>query len=536
MSTPAWRLAAVALGAAGVFALGVWVGGERARAGIARLEGGLEGGRAGAGGGLAGGSPWARPSARGGQRAGDNAEAEVPAALRGAPEAMLRVMWGEPGGLAAAEATWGPGSLAMALDVLHLAGWAGQTEAGGLVALMERRTGQRLGDDRDAWYEYLWSQPEERHAGYAAFKSAAYGVLDPAFAGYFAEGASGGAGGGAARAAKIRLDEVRWGGVRQDGIPPLRGPAMIRAAEAGYLAAGDVVFGIEVNGEARAYPKRILAWHEMFVDRVGGVDVCGVYCTLCGTVILYETRVGGVSHEMGTSGFLYRSNKLMYDRATQSLWNTMWGTPVVGPLAEAEPAVVLPRRAVVTTTWGEWKRRHPGTTVLSLETGYERNYGEGVAYGDYFATDELMFTVPGAGRADGPIRSAGLANKREVLGLVFAEAGEKTLAIDTGFLQRTPVYAGRLGPVGFVVLTDASGANRVYETRVYQTGLDGRAEDVAIATYDGDVTARDADGAAWRVTEAGLEGAGGRVLRRLPGQRAFWFAWRSAFAEVELVK
>ena len=87
----------------------------------------------------------------------------------------------------------------------------------------------------------------------------------------------------------------------------------------------------------------------MFVDTVGGVPVAGVYCTLCGTVILFHTRHEGVLHRLGTSGFLYRSNKLMYDQATQSLWSTMQGTPVVGPLAGND--IVLERGSVVTTTW-----------------------------------------------------------------------------------------------------------------------------------------------------------------------------------------
>src|SRR6266851_4811865 len=107
---------------------------------------------------------------------------------------------------------------------------------------------------------------------------------------------------------------------------------MISAKEANYLADDNVVYGLVVNGDTRAYPKRILAWHEMFTDTIGGVPVAGVYCTLCGSMILYETSVGGTQHFMGTSGFLYRSNKLMYDRATQSLWSTLEGEPVVGPL------------------------------------------------------------------------------------------------------------------------------------------------------------------------------------------------------------
>jgi hypothetical protein len=201
-----------------------------------------------------------------------------------------------------------------------------------------------------------------------------------------------------------------WGGVLQDGIPPLREPKMLAARDARYLADGDVVFGVEINGDARAYPKRILAWHEMFVDRVGGIDVAGVYCTLCGAVVVYETTVDGRSHRLGTSGFLYRSNKLMYDAETQSLWAMLEGRPVIGPLADKE--IALPTREVVTSTWGEWRRRHPTTTVLSLATGYQRDYDEDAAYRTYFATDALMFPVPNEDRR--------LRNKQEVLVPRFA--------------------------------------------------------------------------------------------------------------------
>ena len=192
--------------------------------------------------------------------------------------------------------------------------------------------------------------------------------------------------------ARIRLDEVRWGGVLQDGIPPLRDPEMIPASQATYLEDGNIIFGIEINGDARAYPKRILAWHEMFTDTIGGVDIAGVYCTLCGTVIPYKTNSGGVDYKLGTSGFLYRSNKLMYDQATQSLWSTVRGEPVIGPLVDQ--GIALEHLSMVTTTWAEWLRRHPDTTVLSLNTGHRRDYGEGVAYQSYFAGDQLMFNTP----------------------------------------------------------------------------------------------------------------------------------------------
>jgi len=303
---------------------------------------------------------------------------------RAVTRAFLTLLAGEAGDKARAvdliEAQWEPSFLPMALEAIRLTRSAEVSAA--LVGIMERETGAGHGDDLAAWQREMWNAPEARHPRYAAFKSALYSLIDPRFSAYF----------DAPGNTLIRLDEIVWGGVRQDGIPPLRNPAMLTAEDAGYLEDDHIVFGLSVNGDARAYPKRILAWHEMFVDTVGGVPVAGVYCTLCGTVILYYTQHEGINHRLGTSGFLYRSNKLMYDQATQSLWSTMRGAPVVGPLAGK--GIALKSGAVVTTTWGEWRRRHPGTRVLSLDTGYGRDYSEGAAYRDYFATDELMFSVP----------------------------------------------------------------------------------------------------------------------------------------------
>ena len=230
---------------------------------------------------------------------------------------------------------------------------------------------------------------------------------------------------------------------------------MIGASEATYLGDDNIVFGIEINGDVRAYPKRILAWHELFTDEVGGVPVAGVYCTLCGTVILFETEHDDVRHELGTSGFLYRSNKLMYDRATQSLWSTFGGRPVIGSLARED--IRLEVRSVVTTTWGEWRRRHPTTKVLSLNTGHRRDYSEGAAYREYFSTDELMFNVPKLDRR--------LKNKEEVLTLFPDRYSTRPLAISAKFLTQNTIYHDRIGEVEFVVLTDPSGANRAYRTR-----------------------------------------------------------------------
>ena len=136
-----------------------------------------------------------------------------------------------------------------------------------MFGLLELKTGQTFGSDVDAWRQWIWAQKYEPHPEYAKFKSVFYSRLDPRFGEYFEETSN----------PKIRLDQIIWGGVRRDGIPPLKDPIMLAAADADYLNDTDVVFGIDLNGDARCYPKRILAWHEMFKDTIGDESVCGVY-------------------------------------------------------------------------------------------------------------------------------------------------------------------------------------------------------------------------------------------------------------------
>ncbi len=374
-----------------------------------------------------------------------------------------------------------------------------------LLVKLRETTGQDFGRDINAWYRWVWNAPEIKVSGYDNFKAEFYQNLDPKFGKYFRDRQA---------LAQLRLDEIRWGGVKQDGIPPLRNPKMISASQADYLDDDNVVFGIEVNGDVRAYPKRILAWHEMFTDTVGGVDVAGVYCTLCGTVILYDTDNGTLSHDLGTSGFLFRSNKLMYDQQTQSLWNTIKGEPVLGPLAGK--GIALDHRSVVTTTWGKWKSLHPNTKVLSLETGHQRDYDEGVAYHAYFATDELMFNTP--------FQDSRLENKREVLALRFKGQAGKSVAIDTEYLKRNPIYQSKLGSQKYVVVTDETGANRVYDPGSIEFDK---------LTANGVI---DKTGTTWKISESRLEHPNGSFAKRLPYHRAFWFGWHATFPNTTLIK
>ncbi len=170
---------------------------------------------------------------------------------------------------------------------------------------------------------------------------------------------------------------VSWGGVLIDDrgydttdepcncIPAADNPPVVSAAEATWPADDDIVFGVEVNGEYRAYPRQIMEVREMVNDTLGGRSLGIPYCTLCGAAQAYFTDglPEGVDRPiLRTSGLLSRSNKVMYDLNTYSIFDTFLGHAVTGPLAEK--GVQLEQATVITTDWGTWKREHPETTVL----------------------------------------------------------------------------------------------------------------------------------------------------------------------------
>jgi len=205
----------------------------------------------------------------------------------------------------------------------------------------------------------------------------------------------------------------------------------------------------------------------------------------------------------------------MYDKATQSLWSTTLGEPVVGALAGK--GIRLERSFVVTTTWGEWKARHPQTKVLSLDTGYKRDYGEGVAYSDYFSTDELMFDVPATDDR--------LPNKAEILALQFPSISEKRVAVHADFLIKNPLFNHDVGGQKVVILTDGSGANRVYD-----------AANTEFVSYDGDSRVMDKAGKLWLLHEDALVSEDDtQSAARLPAHRAFWFGWQAVHRDTELI-
>ena len=158
-------------------------------------------------------------------------------------------------------------------------------------------------------------------------------------------------------------------------IPAADNPPVSTAEEAAWLDDNSVVFGLSINGESRAYPRRIMEVREMVNDTLGGRDLGIPYCTLCGAAQAYFTDQlpAGVERPvLRTSGLLIRSNKVMYDITSGSVFDTFKGKAVTGPLNRI--GLQLEQAPVLTTTWGQWKEAHPDTTVLLERLALGRDF------------------------------------------------------------------------------------------------------------------------------------------------------------------
>ncbi|WP_170545611.1 DUF3179 domain-containing protein [Ruegeria arenilitoris] len=383
----------------------------------------------------------------------------------------------------------------------------GRRRSNEIAKVMQSLTGESIGND---WFDWmLWQERNPQlvpHPSLIPFKREVLLGIDQNFENFLRPEYL------QRDKMKIRLEEIAWGGVHKDGIPSLDNPTLIPAARADYLKNDDLVFGVSINGDERAYPLRIMGWHEMFNEVIGGVPVALAYCTLCGSGILFETQVAGRRKPLifGSSGLLYRSNKLMFDRETHSLWNQYTGKPVVGPLAVS--GIELKQRPVVITTWESWKTSHPDTRVLSLNTGHRRNYGSGVVYREYFASPELMFPALVDQTAHQQkdyvfaIRQFGAARAWPL------EAFNKTHVINDAIANRPLVLIGNAD----------KRTVRAYERKTHQ-----------FKASDGGLV--DQNGQKWTLNEEALIGPDGTQLPRVAGHISYWFAWDNYLGDAATV-
>lgn len=193
------------------------------------------------------------------------------------------------------------------------------------------------------------------------------------------------------RGARVSVprEEIRGGGPAVDGIPALTAPRKTAVAEADRtLKPSDAVLGLLIGDEAVAYPIRLLNWHELVNDEVGGVPVAVTYCPLCRSGIVFDRRVGDAVREFGVSGLLYNSDLVMYDRGTRSLWSQIMAEAIAGSSMGAK----LSRLPAHRTSWARWKTAHPGTRAVLFDTGHSRDYSSD-PYAGYEDLPGLYFPV-----------------------------------------------------------------------------------------------------------------------------------------------
>ncbi len=187
----------------------------------------------------------------------------------------------------------------------------------------------------------------------------------------------------------VHPSKILSGGPPKDGIPSIDNPRFVSVEEANeWLGDNELVMAIRHKGITRVYPFQILVWHEIVNDSIAGDPILVTYCPLCGSGIAFEGRVQGQAVEFGTTGKLYNSNLIMYDRRTDTYWTQIEGKAIIGELTGTKLKPV----SADTVDWGTWKQYHPDSQVLSRDTGYSRSYGRD-PYGNYYTTPGLFFPV-----------------------------------------------------------------------------------------------------------------------------------------------
>ncbi|NNF97113.1 MAG: DUF3179 domain-containing protein [Halobacteria archaeon] len=186
----------------------------------------------------------------------------------------------------------------------------------------------------------------------------------------------------------IPAGQIYHGGPPKDGIPAIDKPKFLTVRQAGFLKPEDRVLGVTYSGISKAYPVRILNYHEIVNDKFQGKAIVITYCPLCGTGMAFHADISGRARSFGVSGLLYNSDMLLYDRESESLWSQLMKQAISGPLKGEK----LQQISLAHTTWRDWKKRHPQTQVLSTRTGYSRDYSR-TPYPGYSTSDVIMFPV-----------------------------------------------------------------------------------------------------------------------------------------------
>jgi hypothetical protein len=332
-------------------------------------------------------------------------------------------------------------------------------------------------------------------------------------------------------AASIPLEDILPGGPPPDGIPPIDDPVYETLEDAaGWLTETSPVMVVDVDGDVRVYPLAILTWHEIVNDIVGGRPLVITYCPLCNSALAFERTVespgGPEVLDFGTSGRLYRSNLVMYDRQHRNLWTqfegeAVVGEPLLGTQLERVPAWLL--------GFGEIADLHPDARVLSRDTGFTRDYGRN-PYTGYDAEDREPFLFRGELDETLPpmTRLVGLATADDAVAITLEHlADERTVTVEFGEREVAVLWAP--GQSSALDAASIDAGRDVGQTAAFDTDLDGTVVELRPADGPAGDVAAFVDintGSTFDLLGRGVDGPlRGERLQPIPHDDTFWFVW-----------
>ncbi|MEA2023317.1 MAG: DUF3179 domain-containing protein [Actinomycetota bacterium] len=332
----------------------------------------------------------------------------------------------------------------------------------------------------------------------------------------------------------VPLADIISGGPPPDGIPPIDDPVFLDTTDnLEILDPSESVVALEINGDARAYPIRAMIWHEIVNDTVGGVPVSVTYCPLCNSAVTYRREINGVETTFGTSGRLFASALVMYDRATESLWTHFDGKAVVGVLTGTQlEAIGSPLMA-----WGDFAAAYPSSKVLDwTATGFDRPYGQNPYEGyDDDSTQPFLFR--------GALDDRGLAKQR----VVGISLGDEAVAYDLNSLSDGEASATNITVAtrDLVIFWKAGQASALDEgiledgRDVGSTGVFSRIVDGRTLTFvaEGEQFVDEETGSTWIISGEAISGTlEGARLERIEHLDTFWFAWSTYQPDTVLIE
>jgi hypothetical protein len=317
----------------------------------------------------------------------------------------------------------------------------------------------------------------------------------------------------------VPYSEIISGGVGKDGIPPIYKPKFDSVPEAGaWLTDGDPVAFLQIGEQVRAYPLRILIWHEIVNDEVAGIPVAVTYCPLCNTVVAFDRRFQGNVYTFGVSGLLRNSDLIMWDHETESFWQQATGEAIVGELTGQ--SLSLLSSSIV--SWNDFKVSFRDGEVLSQNTGYPREYG----INPYSGYDTLLSPFLFNGELDPRLaameRVSGVTIGGESVAYPFSVLAELGVVNDSVGGKKIVIFysAGAVSPLDEALIETS---REIGSAAVFYPTIEGKT--LTFERSEGQIVDRETS-SSWNIFGRAIAGPlKGEALESVIHGTHLWFAW-----------